>query len=98
MVRMCVVSGCCCKEVYKFPHITSPYSTCISSFLQQHLYFVHFKNVFSFLFMLFLCNMLTWQYNYIVKHVNYKSQDFHVQGTDNGIIKISLLHVCTGET
>ena len=28
-----VVSGCCCKEVYRFPHnITHPYSTCISSF------------------------------------------------------------------
>ena len=26
-----VVSGCC-KEVYRFPHITYPYSTCISSF------------------------------------------------------------------
>ena len=21
-----VVSGCCCKEVYRFPHITYPYS------------------------------------------------------------------------
>ena len=28
-----VVSGYCCKEVYRFPHnITYPYSTCISSF------------------------------------------------------------------
>ena len=28
-----VVSWCCCKEVYRFPHnITYPYSTCISSF------------------------------------------------------------------
>ena len=30
-----VVSGCCCKEVYRYPHnnyITFPYSTCISSF------------------------------------------------------------------
>ena len=35
-----VVSGCCCKEAYRFPHnITYPYSTCISSFLQQHPYF-----------------------------------------------------------
>ena len=24
-----VVSGCCYKEVYRFPHITYPYSTCI---------------------------------------------------------------------
>ena len=39
--------------------ITFPYSTCISSlFWQQHPYiFLHFKNVFSFLFMLFLCNI-----------------------------------------
>ena len=36
--------------------ITFPYSTCISSFLgQQHPYFlVHFLNVFSFLFVIFL--------------------------------------------
>ena len=47
---------------------------------------VHFKNVFSFLFMLFLCNianvqnirdcskieiMWTWRYNYIDMHVEY---------------------------
>ena len=29
---MGVVSGCCYKEVYRFPHNTNPYSTCISSF------------------------------------------------------------------
>ena len=31
---MGVVSGCCCKEVYRYPliMITFPYSTCISSF------------------------------------------------------------------
>ena len=51
-----VVSGCCCKEVYRYPltiNINFPYSTCISSFLgQQHPYFfVHFLNAFSFLFM-----------------------------------------------
>ena len=29
-----VVSGCCCKEVYRYPHnnMNFPYSTCISSF------------------------------------------------------------------
>ena len=32
-----VASGCGCKEVYRFPHITYPYSSCICSFLQQHL-------------------------------------------------------------
>ena len=54
-----VVSECCYKEVYRYPHNnTYPYSTCIGSFLQQHPYFfIHFKNVFSFLFILFLCNI-----------------------------------------
>ena len=39
--------------------INFPYSTCISFFGgQQHPYFfVHFLNVFSFLFMLFLYNI-----------------------------------------
>ena len=27
-----VGSGCCCEEVYRFPYMTYPYSTCISSF------------------------------------------------------------------
>ena len=30
---MGVASGCGCKEVYTFPHITYPYSSCICSFL-----------------------------------------------------------------
>ena len=29
---MGVASGCGCKEVYRFPHITYPYSSCICSF------------------------------------------------------------------
>ena len=42
------------RYIYKFPHITYPYSTCISSFLQQHPYFfVDLKNVFQMLFSLF---------------------------------------------
>ena len=28
------------KEVYRFPHTTYPYSSCICSFLQQHPYFL----------------------------------------------------------
>ena len=44
---MDVSSGCGCKEVYRFPHSTYPYSSCICSFLQQHPYF--FK-CFSFLY------------------------------------------------
>ena len=44
---MGVASGCGCKEVYRFPHTTYPYSSCICSFLQQHLYFSFiFLNVF----------------------------------------------------
>ena len=44
-----VVSGCCCKEVYRYPHnITYPYSLVLySSFLQQQCYTSLFiKNVF----------------------------------------------------
>ena len=37
---MGVATGCGCKEVYKFPHITYPYSSCICSLLQQHPYFL----------------------------------------------------------
>ena len=42
-----MVSGCC-KEVYRFPRTTYLYSTCISSFLQQHFsyFFDQFLNVF----------------------------------------------------
>ena len=30
-----VASGSGCKEVYRFPHTTYPYSSCICTFLQQ---------------------------------------------------------------
>ena len=39
--------------------ITFPYSTCISSFFGSIILFLcSFLNVFSFLFMLFLCNVI----------------------------------------
>ena len=39
--------------------ITFPYSTCISPFLAaSSLFLCSFLNVFSFLFMLFLCNVI----------------------------------------
>ena len=44
-----VASGCGCKEVYRFPHTTYPYS-CICSFLQQHPYFLFIFLCFSFLY------------------------------------------------
>ena len=40
---MGVATGCGCKEVYRFPHTTYPYSSCICSFLQQHPYFLFIK-------------------------------------------------------
>ena len=40
MESMGVASGCGCKEVYRFVHITYPYSSYICSFLQQHSYFL----------------------------------------------------------
>ena len=41
-----VASGCGCKEVYRFPHITYPYSSCICSFFA--VLFVLFFKCFSF--------------------------------------------------
>ena len=49
------IYGCGFKEIYRFPHTTYPYSSCICTFLQQHPYFfVHLKKCFSFLFQYFL--------------------------------------------
>ena len=48
---MGVATGCGFKEIYRFPHTTYPYSSSICTFLQQHPYFfVHFVNVFTFLY------------------------------------------------
>ena len=53
-----VVSGCCCKEVYRFPHITYPYSTSIKFFFAAaSLLLCSFFKCFSFLFMLISCNI-----------------------------------------
>ena len=36
-----VATGCCCKEVYRFPHITCPYILLLYLlFFQQHPYFL----------------------------------------------------------
>ena len=43
-------SGCGCKEVYRFPHITYPYSSCIFSFCSSiHTFSSSFQ---CFLFLL----------------------------------------------
>ena len=47
MESMGVASGCGCKEVYRFPHITYPYSSCIYLFFfQQHPYFLFIFKMF----------------------------------------------------
>ena len=54
-----MVSGCCCKEVYRFPNnVTYPWTPLVLAlFLQQHPYFfVHLK-IFLVLALLFLCNI-----------------------------------------
>ena len=43
---MVVASGCGCKEVYRFPHITYPYSSCICSFRSSITTFCLFFYVF----------------------------------------------------
>ena len=42
------IYGCGCKEVYRLPHTTYPYSSCIYLFFfaGASLLFVHFCNVF----------------------------------------------------
>ena len=55
-----VVSGCCCKEVYRYPqnNYYFPYSTCISSFLAAaSLLICLFLKCFFRSFLLFLCNI-----------------------------------------
>ena len=53
---MGVATGCGFKEIYRFPHTTYPYSSCICTFWQQHPYFFfHFVKMIlrscSFLFL-----------------------------------------------
>ena len=63
---MGVASGCGCKEVYRFHHTTYPYSSCICSFLQQHLNFFFIKKNFFFVLVpvlfVFVLNKLFAQY------------------------------------
>ena len=43
---MGVASGCGCKEIYRFPHITYPYSFGTALFLAASLLFVHLNFYF----------------------------------------------------
>ena len=51
-----VASGCCCKEVYRYPHNNFPYSPCISSFFDSSIptcLFI-FKMFFGLVYVFFL--------------------------------------------
>ena len=50
---MGVATGCGYKEVYRFPHTTYPYSSCMFFFAAASLLFVHIFKCFSFLFQYF---------------------------------------------
>ena len=70
MESMGVASGYGCKEVYRFSHITYPYSSCICSFLQQHSYFLFIKkNIFRSCTGTFcnLCNNFFAQYKQTIR-------------------------------
>ena len=52
---MGVATGCGCKEVYRFTHLTYPYSSCICSFLQQHPYLLFiflyvFRSLYNYIY------------------------------------------------
>ena len=54
-------SGCGCKEVYRFPHITYPYSSCICSFFAAaSLIFVHF-------YICIIYTVRTWEQSDLIK-------------------------------
>ena len=63
---MGVATGCGCKEVYRFPHTTYPYSSCICSFLQQHPSFLKMFFILSEPHLDELAGALFW-YIYITK-------------------------------
>ena len=59
-----VVSGCCCKEVYRYPHnnFNFPYSTCISSFFGSSIptslfIFKCFFGLVSVIFLQYIANV-----------------------------------------
>ena len=56
MESICVASGCGCKEVYRFSHITHPCSSCICSFLQQHHYYLFIKKMFFVVVEVIFCS------------------------------------------
>ena len=102
-----MVSGCCCKEVYRFPHnITYP-STCISPNILQ----LHRPSLFIFVYNI-LCNIANvaqrtfdivqkWRsrgHGTIIiltrtSNTRIRYPRLQVRGSDNGIVEVSLPNV-----
>ena len=61
-------SGCGCKEVYRFPHITYPYSSCICSFLQQHPYFFYLLLFFFIKALPVIADFLSSLFTVLLRH------------------------------
>ena len=59
-----VASGCGRKEVYRFPHTTYPYSSCICSFCSSIPIFCSFKKCFFILVPVFFVSKC-----YVVKKI-----------------------------
>ena len=81
MESMGVASGCGCKEIYRFSHITYPYSSCICSFLQHPYFLFIFLNVFLSCSRTFcnLCNNFFTQYKHTYRRPRaYKGS--HIKG------------------
>ena len=64
------IYGCGCKEVYRFPHTTYPYSSCICSFLQQHPYFLFIFLMFFVLVRIKKKNAISQFFTLHVAYVN----------------------------
>ena len=82
MKSMGVATGCGCKEAYRFPHTTYPYSSCICSFLQQHPYFlfIFFKMFFVLLYTDYMYYIQTTCITYRL-HVLHTDYMYYIQTT-----------------
>ena len=63
---MGVASGCGCKEVYRFPHTTYPYSSCICSCSIPTFFILCFSFLFQCFFVIkfYVLNKLFEQYKF----------------------------------
>ena len=66
---MGVATGCGCKEVYRFPHTTYPYSSCICSFFAAASLLFFVKKIFFVLVPVLFCNyILCIKYNFFTQY------------------------------